>query len=234
MDNLPETARTKGYLDLLSAQLHALPPEVQAEQREEARQHLAAMAAAYRELGGGADTAEREALTQFGDPIRVGKDIMRRYWPPDVLPGTFWSACGTALYWMIALHGASYGIVFLFSNWLTSTGWDISPYYLWNTVFVFALLLGTPVAAGAITGWTAPRYSVPATLLAVSATSLVPWLVFRFMLPAAQVIGLGWPATEIMIDAVFGGLTALLISRRLGRKRLLWPYGLKPKQRVKQ
>jgi hypothetical protein len=225
MDNLPENAETKRYLDLLSAQLHSLPPEVQAEQREEVRLHLSAMAMACRELGSGADAAECEALARFGDPVQVGQEITRRYWPADVLPGTFWSACGTAFFWTMMLHGAVFGIVFLLNNWLISTGADLALFH-WNTVFACTMLLGAPVAAGAITAWIAPRYAVPATLLA-------PWVVFGSAL-FYRAGSLGFPAAESIIDMMLGSLTALIVSRRLGRKRFSWPRRLTLKKRVKQ
>ncbi len=131
MDNQPETPETMGtrrYLDLLAAQLHALPPDVRAEQREEVRLHLQAMAAACRELGSGPESAEREALARFGDPVQVGKSIARKYWPPDVLPGSFLLAFGTATLWLTVFYGLFIGSLLFLQNWYLSASADLDGY----------------------------------------------------------------------------------------------------------
>jgi hypothetical protein len=65
------------YLDRLEQPLAALPRDVRSEWREEARQHLLHLIAAYEELGTPADEAVLAAIRQFGDPDRIGANLER-------------------------------------------------------------------------------------------------------------------------------------------------------------
>lgn len=232
MDNRPETPETmdtRRYLDLLAAQLHALPPNVQAEQREEVRQHLQAMAAACRELGSGAEAAEREAREQFGDPVQVGKSIVRKYWPPGVLPGSFALAFGTALVWLTVLYGTITGGFFLLDNWYISTGADTSalhnsPVTAFIGMSLFFVIL--PLFAGWLTALASPKYVATAVLAAVP----VMMLGATANVPAGTHTDLG----VIALVAIISGLGAFGTSRRLQRKPLnprRWLLALRGKNR---
>lgn len=61
------------YLDALTS---ALPGPEAAEWRQEAGQHLAAMAAAYEELGHAPEEAARLAAARFGDPGEIGRRML--------------------------------------------------------------------------------------------------------------------------------------------------------------
>jgi len=217
MGNQPETPATKSYLDLFAAQLRSLPPDARAEQREEVRLHLLAMTAACREPGAGAEAAEREALGRFGDPVRLGRSIARRYWPPGVLSGSFALAFGTALVWLIALYGTISGVLFLLDNWYISTGADTSSLhnsavmaFLGMSLFFFVV----PALAGWLTALAAPRHAAPAMLAAVPAVLLGSW--------AATTIPAGTHTDFwlIAVPAIIGGLAAHRTSRSLQRQPL--------------
>ena len=225
----PETMGTRRYLDLLAAQLHALPSDVQAEQRDEVRQHLRAMVAACRASGSDAEAAEREAHGQFGDPVQVGKSIARKYWPPDILPGSFVLAFGTALVWLTVLYGTVAGSFFLLDNWYLSTGADTSsllnsPVTAFIGMSLFFVVL--PLVAGWLTALAAPKYAAPAMLAAVpimmfGATANIPAGTHRDFSVAALV-------------ALISSFGALATSRRLQRKSLSirrWGLALRKRNR---
>lgn len=66
--------RLECYLDRLEAPLAQLPGAERTLWREEARQHVLCLAAAYAELGAEPDAALEAALQQFGDAERVARD----------------------------------------------------------------------------------------------------------------------------------------------------------------
>ncbi len=219
MDNRPETPETmdtRRYLDLLAAQLHALPPDVQAEQCEEVRQHLQAMVAACRELGSGAEAAEREAREQFGDPVQVGKSIARRYSPPGVLPGSFALAFGVALVWLTGLYGTFLGAIFLFDNWYRSVSADAGQLYSAPSPdWLLYLLCCTlpPLIAGVLTGLAAPKYAVPAV------AASVPLLWFGFSIGC---YGLSPDSIIVCSEAgiPIGAFSAWIVSRLILRRSI--------------
>lgn len=73
-------SRLEQYLDRLEEPLAAFPSEVRAEWREEARQHLLHLIAAYEELGTPPDEAVQAAIRQFGDPEHIGKNLQTATW----------------------------------------------------------------------------------------------------------------------------------------------------------
>jgi len=217
MDNPLETLATERYLDLLAAQLCSLPPDVQAEQREEVRLHLQAMAVACQELGSGAGAAEREARAQFGDPVQVGRFIARRYWPPDILPGSFALAFGTALVWLTVFYGTISGVFFLIDNWYISTGADTSAVLrspVTASVGMSLFFVVLPLFAGWLTALAAPKYAAPAMLVAV------PTVLFGASAAARIPEGTHFDFLALALVALTGGLGALGTSRRLQRKSL--------------
>lgn len=71
----------EAYLDECEAPLAPLPAAERGEWRDEARQHLLALAAAHIELGMSEEAAVEAALRQFGEPLPLGKKLaaaMRR------------------------------------------------------------------------------------------------------------------------------------------------------------
>ena len=63
------------WFQRLNAPLKRLPTEDRAELHQEVRQHLEALVAANEELGSSSSEAWEHALTQFGDPARIGKRL---------------------------------------------------------------------------------------------------------------------------------------------------------------
>ncbi len=98
-------SRLEQYLDELERPLTALGETVRREWREEARQHLADLAAAHEELATDADDALEQALHQFGDAATVGQAVRRESyvpfsWVPALLRavglvGTVWAGGAT-------------------------------------------------------------------------------------------------------------------------------------------
>ena len=70
MNKQPEQAINE-YLDLLSAQLGALPPQIQNETREELHQHLQLLVSMQRDP----QRVIESALRQFGDPSEIGRRL---------------------------------------------------------------------------------------------------------------------------------------------------------------
>lgn len=75
-------SRLEQYLDELERPLTALGETARREWREEARQHLADLAAAHEELGTDPDIALEQALHQFGDAAKVGQAVRRESYVP--------------------------------------------------------------------------------------------------------------------------------------------------------
>ncbi len=98
-------SRLEQYLDELERPLTALGETARREWREEARQHLADLAAAHEELGTDPDTALEQALHQFGEASKVGQAMRRESyvpfsWVPALLrvaglAGTVWAGGAT-------------------------------------------------------------------------------------------------------------------------------------------
>lgn len=68
-------SRLESYLDEIETHLKPLPEWERIEWREEARQHLAALAEAYEELGAEPEAAARAAIKQFGAPETLGRQV---------------------------------------------------------------------------------------------------------------------------------------------------------------
>ena len=217
MQNRPEAPETERYLDLLAAQLRALPPDARAEQREEVRLHLLAMTAACQELGAGAEAAEQEALGRFGDPVRLGRSIARRYWPPGVLPGSFALAFGTAALWLTVFYGVLVGGLFFLNDWYLSTGADLDGYEhlssSLNQGAVYLVSIVPPVLAGWITGMVAPKHA----FLGATAAAL--------LLVGGSCLVIAGDGTTVInnssMEATFCGLSALATGCFLRRRDLL-------------
>ena len=70
-------SRLEQYLDELERPLTGVAPQTRNEWREEARQHLLALAAAHEEMGSPPEQALEAALRQFGHAPRIGKQLRR-------------------------------------------------------------------------------------------------------------------------------------------------------------
>lgn len=68
--------RLETYLDQVEQQLTRLPTWEREEWRDEARQHLSALAEAREELGWSPEAALEASLRQFGEPEQLGKELL--------------------------------------------------------------------------------------------------------------------------------------------------------------
>lgn len=81
--DLSTDSRIEAYIDKVCAQLpRSLSRSRRRELRDELSAHLHALADAYEELGSDPDTALAEALRQFGDAARVGREWAREWKRP--------------------------------------------------------------------------------------------------------------------------------------------------------
>jgi len=69
-------SRLEGYLDAVEQQLTRLPGWEREAWREEARQHLTALTEAREELGWSSEEAVEASLRQFGEPERLGQELL--------------------------------------------------------------------------------------------------------------------------------------------------------------
>ena len=112
-------SRLEQYLDELERPLTALTPEARADWREEARQHLLALAAAHEELGTPPEEAAEAALRQFGDAQQIGRQV-QQFAPEHLRKEGGWRAIGQAyllfsvplMLGIIAMTGCYYAYVF--------------------------------------------------------------------------------------------------------------------------
>lgn len=112
-------ARIDVYLDKVCAQLpRDLSPARQLELRAELAAHLRALAEAYEELGSDPDTALEEALRQFGDAARVGREWTREWKRPPR---------GEAPSWAVGLTLAPFLGSGLFFSALAGVSGPLSP-----------------------------------------------------------------------------------------------------------
>jgi hypothetical protein len=77
MDNPRSDVRIDAYCAQLDARLVGMPEAQRRELEQELRQHLAALVAAYEELGRTPEEATAAALARFGDPVRIGRRLAR-------------------------------------------------------------------------------------------------------------------------------------------------------------
>ena len=74
-----DSEEVEAYFNRLNAQLKRMPREDRAELHQELRQHLDALAAAHEELGATPEEAVDAALQQFGDPVKIGRRMLREW-----------------------------------------------------------------------------------------------------------------------------------------------------------
>ncbi len=75
MFNPSENEALDQWFQRLNAPLKRLPPQERAELHQEVRQHLESLVAANEELGSSPQEAWELAMTQFGDPARIGRRL---------------------------------------------------------------------------------------------------------------------------------------------------------------
>ena len=158
MLNLLSGSEVEAYIQRLDSQLGGMPGWQREEGRREMRQHLEALILAYRALGVLPAEAVEEALGQMGDPIQIGQR-MHREWKLAVRQErrTQWAPVRYAANWLLGLSVVS---LFVFIPLLARLG------VVWRPTD-HALIISTPLLAGALTAWKWPNNAVPAIFYAI-------------------------------------------------------------------
>ncbi len=148
------------YFHRLNAQLKKMPSEDRAEMHQELRQHLDALTAAHEELGATSQEAAEAALRQFGDPVKIGKRMVRE-WRETHYGGVKRTV-------LAALFAPSLLLMFFFA-------WALFQLQITSEWVAFVLaILCPPLLAGGIAGLCFPRnglvgsvygFSIPISLL---------------------------------------------------------------------
>ena len=87
----------------LNAPLKRLPHEERAALHSEITQHLDQLAAANRELGSTPEEAWALALTQFGDPAKIGRRLAGEWHKSQRVPSAAWQAIGFGIVFKLVL-----------------------------------------------------------------------------------------------------------------------------------
>ena len=153
-----ENEEQDGWFQRLNKPLKRLPAEERAELHAEVRQHLEALAAANEELGSTPKEAWEHALTQFGEPDKVGKRMAWEWRHGQGLIGPQLAAilCG------VGVTAIALPMVMLI-NWLAST----VTYLTMNIILVHELINGctwvfgwAPSIVGAVVGRKHPHWAL--------------------------------------------------------------------------
>src|ERR1700722_12072628 len=97
----PERSNFDSFLDTLTRQLILAPRDLQAQYREEARQHLESLAQARIESGDTPGKAAAKAMAAFGDPKAVGRGIAAEIgWGTGLMPGSLAIAVISGIVWL--------------------------------------------------------------------------------------------------------------------------------------
>src|SRR5947209_3644884 len=137
-------SRLDEYLDRLSEPVTVLSAREQQEWREEARQHLLCLAAAYEELGSSPEEALEAALRQFGDARQIGRrlDAAERH-----RQGRLFTPAGLCAIGALLAYGGNRGICVLAVPLLGNL--HVGPFLQWG-LLVGLLGVVNAVAGGAL------------------------------------------------------------------------------------
>ena len=170
------------YLDKLTGQLRFAPRDLRTEYRDEVRQHLEALAADLIETSGDGlqmtqDQAAAKAMSVFGDPKTVGREIASQIgWGTGVMPGSLGMAVLSGIIWLTILKIV---INYLIGNL------DIPLVNVWQhchdlptqkviffliMAFQFVPVILVPWLAGHLTGLLAPKSAAKGMLIAAAVT----------------------------------------------------------------
>ena len=195
------------WFQRFNAPLKRLPAEERANLHHEVRQHLESLVAANEELGSSPQEAWGLALTQFGDPARIGRRLAwewrrgRSRVSPDM---------AAVLHGLGITVAAFFGItVALNSSWLWSGWWAFLSVHS-EAVFGTAYLSIIPVLVGASLG---KRFPMQALTGAFYSALLLPLLPATVFMEAAGFFGherVGVMLGVNLILFVLGGLWLLL------------------------
>ena len=190
------------WFQRFNAPLKRLPAEERAELRQEVRHHLESLVAANEELGTSPQEAWELALTQFGDPTRIGRRLAsewrhgRSRISPDMAAVLY-----TLMAQIVSLP------ILLFCTVLVMALFHLRNYTSGNVITV-EQFIGVPIFAGAATGRRFPNRALTGPLYAVAAwfvLATIYWTVDRSSLNART----------LALSAGLIGLTSSVASQRL-------------------
>lgn len=197
----PSENPVDAYMARLAAPLKPLPAAVRDEHLRELRQHVEQLIVAR----AGQPDAVPLALSQMGDPVQVGQDLVREWQKQKRI---FWQtviAVGTCqmLFSQIISHQAS--LMFgLFHRVDGTNGRG------WTTVYNGLVLL-PPVIAGTVIGRRLPEQAIFAAFLAGSLASLCGGIVLFCQSPQLYVFLFGFGVSG---NEVFAAYIASSVKRK--------------------
>ena len=170
------------YLDRLTGQLRFAPKDLQAEYKDEVRQHLESLAADLIAASGDGtqitpEQAAAKAMSVFGDPKTVGREIASQIgWGTGVMPGSLGLAVLSGIVWLTILK-----IVFNYLVGLcivpTINALQSCHDLRTHNVLVFLIIVCglvpailVPWLAGHLTGLLAPKSAAKGMLIAAAVT----------------------------------------------------------------
>ena len=195
------------WFQRFNAPLKRLPAEERANLHQEVRQHLESLVAANEELGSPPQEAWGLALTQFGDPARIGRRLAwewrrgRSRVSPDM---------AAVLYGLGITTSAFFGVILaLNSSWHWSGWWAFLSVHS-EAVFGTAFMSIIPALTGAAIGKKFPRQALIGAFYSALLLPILPATVF---MEAAGFFGherVGVMLGINLLLLVLGGLWLLL------------------------
>ncbi len=203
----------------LNAPLRRLPAEERIALHTEVGQHLDQLAAANRELGSSPEEAWGLALTQFGDPAKIGRRLLwewrrsRSAITPDM----------AAVLYGLATHAAITAafIVTTVLLMLTFSLYDSSG--IFGTAVALEYLIGVPILTGLAVGRRFPPRAVTGMFYAAFAWPFLPCMVAAatsgttLNFPSLLVLVM-WPACWLTL-----GCGAAYLASARSRRQWYWP-----------
>ncbi len=206
------------WFQRLNAPLKCLPAAERAELHAEVRQHLDALVAANEELGSSPEEAWELALTQFGDPTRIGRRLAwewrrgQRWVSPDM----------AAVLYTLGAH------VVIASALIFCTVLGMTVFQLYDdsgTAFTLEYLVGVPPLVGVAVGRRFPHRALTGVFYAAVAWPLLPLMVAcavsmtRLNIPDLLSVML-WPAVWLTLGCGAAYVTSARKRRQWYRPRL--------------
>ncbi len=208
--------RSEEWFQRLNAPLKRMPAEERAALHSEITQHLDQLAAANIELGSSPEEAWGLALTQFGDPGRIGRRLLWEWRRSQNAVSQDMAAVLYGLAAHVAITAA-----FIVATVLVMSAFDLYDNSgTFGTAVALEYLVGVPILTGLVVGRRFPQRAVTGLFYAAIAWPLLPLMavaatsVTSMNLPDALVLVL-WPACWLTL----GCGAAYLAS---ARKRRQW------------
>ena len=210
MFNPSENDALDRWFQRLNTPLKRLPAEERASLHLEVRQHLESLVAANEELGSSPQEAWEHALSQFGDPTRIGRRLARewRRGQSQISPDM------AAVLYGLGAQVVSVPILF-FCTALVMVIFHLDDPS--GDMFTVELFVGVPILAGAAVGRRFPDRALTGALYAVIAWAILLVIAVDYsdLLPAMLL-----PTTWLMLGCGSAYLASAHRRRQWYRPRL--------------